>query len=775
MSTLSVCLITRNEEIYLSRCLESVRGLTDEIVVVDTGSTDRTVDIARSFGARIFHFQWCDDFSAARNFSIEQATSQWILSIDGDESIAARDHARIRTSLCNERLDAVTSIQRHYLTFSAIGWKPGPGGYEEGEPYPGFVDVGCRRLFRNRPWLRFRYPVHEELVSVDPARPFAEEPGDWVIHHYGKLGNADVLRAKGDAYLRMGAKKVEEHALNPQAHYELGIQYSELGRHDAALACFERVATLAPGFRDTPLLIASCHRRLGHIPQALTALRDAARALPHRAAEILLEQGNAYISLEDDRAAEKAFRRALKANPAYAAASVNLARLYQRTGRCDEALACTDRGIDRAPAHVELRMLRAQLRRAAGHDRGALADLDHLGRHPGALRLAARILVQRRRYEEAAQRLDRLTDATAADIVGLRGAIALGTGDLAGAVAHLRHSMDLEPSLDCALNLSTALEAQGDRQAALSAAAEGLRLQPDDRHALARFRYLAGGTLGDRRPLAGRALTIFLYQPGDNVLDDHRRPTQEAGDDEDAVLLLAESLSRMGNRVVVFTRQTDAWAYAAVECADWQTMPLRVLGERPDIVVSVHTWQLIGQARLAPLQIFWTDDVDLRSPAARQDFVGRVPRSGPGEDGQLCREVDVFVLPSCADDGSFRAAHGLAAWQVLTTSGPSTVASVKTWAGLCETALTVEPPIVERIAVHLGAGRCGLAQRMFDREAVPPGISAGAWDALKALTACRAGGGPPPDDDALRRLALCFPSIRKAGVIELEAREVISI
>src|SRR5687767_12493572 len=96
MPTLSVCLIVKNEERYLAQCLQSVRGLWDDLVIVDTGSTDRTVEIAESFGARVFHFTWCDDFSAARNFCLDQITTDWILSLDADETIAGRDHALIR-------------------------------------------------------------------------------------------------------------------------------------------------------------------------------------------------------------------------------------------------------------------------------------------------------------------------------------------------------------------------------------------------------------------------------------------------------------------------------------------------------------------------------------------------------------------------------------------------------------------------------------------------------------------------------------------------------
>ena len=84
-ATLTITLIVRNEEQTLGRCLDSVRGLANEIMVVDTGSTDGTREIAAAHGARVFHFPWCDDFAAARNESLRHATGQWVLWLDADE------------------------------------------------------------------------------------------------------------------------------------------------------------------------------------------------------------------------------------------------------------------------------------------------------------------------------------------------------------------------------------------------------------------------------------------------------------------------------------------------------------------------------------------------------------------------------------------------------------------------------------------------------------------------------------------------------------------
>ena len=85
---LSVCMIVKNEERFLSQCLASVKNIADELFVIDTGSTDRTVEIAREHGAQVGHFEWCDDFAVARNASIAPATGDWILFLDADEELS---------------------------------------------------------------------------------------------------------------------------------------------------------------------------------------------------------------------------------------------------------------------------------------------------------------------------------------------------------------------------------------------------------------------------------------------------------------------------------------------------------------------------------------------------------------------------------------------------------------------------------------------------------------------------------------------------------------
>ena len=88
MPKLSLCMIVKNEEKFLAGCLESVKNIVDEIIIVDTGSTDKTIEIANSYNAKVYHFEWKNDFSLARNESIKHATGDWILILDADERLA---------------------------------------------------------------------------------------------------------------------------------------------------------------------------------------------------------------------------------------------------------------------------------------------------------------------------------------------------------------------------------------------------------------------------------------------------------------------------------------------------------------------------------------------------------------------------------------------------------------------------------------------------------------------------------------------------------------
>ncbi|MFR9069355.1 MAG: glycosyltransferase family 2 protein, partial [Paraclostridium sp.] len=99
MKTLSICMIVKNEEKNIGRCLDSIKEISDEIIIVDTGSTDRTIEICKSYFAKIIQYKWNNDFSEARNISIDYATKDYILFLDADEEIPKEDLIKIKNLL----------------------------------------------------------------------------------------------------------------------------------------------------------------------------------------------------------------------------------------------------------------------------------------------------------------------------------------------------------------------------------------------------------------------------------------------------------------------------------------------------------------------------------------------------------------------------------------------------------------------------------------------------------------------------------------------------
>lgn len=239
--TLSVCLIVKNEESVIGRALASVQGLADEIIVIDTGSTDNTVAIAASYGAQVFHHPWSDDFSAARNAGLERVSCDWILVLDADERVSAAMADRLPEALRNERADA-------YLTRVV--------NYENGVAISAGAVV---RLFRNRPQYRFCGRVHEQISTSIIAAGGTILPLPVEIQHFGYTASEDVRKNRRERNLRLLQKAIDESDGGSDLSYFLGQEYVCLLEYGAADAAFAKAWERSPNRADG---IAAAHRRV---------------------------------------------------------------------------------------------------------------------------------------------------------------------------------------------------------------------------------------------------------------------------------------------------------------------------------------------------------------------------------------------------------------------------------------------------------------------------------------------------------------------------------
>jgi tetratricopeptide (TPR) repeat protein len=239
---LSLCMIVRDEEEMLPRSLAAVRDAVDEIVVVDTGSRDRTVEIARSCGATVLEREWTGSFADARNASIEAASGDWLLFLDADEVLDPADAPLLR------ELTGRTWREAFYLVETNHTGELGDGTA---------VTHNALRLFRNRPEYRFEGRVHEQIAQNLPSGlPERVEPTQVRVEHYGYLGAVRDAKEKSRRNIELLRRQLAEAgAADPFFHFNLGSELAAAG--DAAGACeqFERAwALLAedPARRERP-------------------------------------------------------------------------------------------------------------------------------------------------------------------------------------------------------------------------------------------------------------------------------------------------------------------------------------------------------------------------------------------------------------------------------------------------------------------------------------------------------------------------------------------
>lgn len=219
---MSLCMIVRNEEQYIQNCLRSVNDIVDEIVIVDTGSTDSTKDICSSFGARIIDYTWNDDFASARNYGLDHATGDWILWLDADEEIDTSDRSVLKKAVEEARVDLLAIQLVNY-----VGDTP-----TMDEAY----QISQVRLFRNYRGIRFENKIHERL-TIDghsavniPVR----------VHHYGYMVASMESKKKYDRNVRLLKRELSEEAYSPWIHYHLASEYYNAGQYEES---FEQVNT----------------------------------------------------------------------------------------------------------------------------------------------------------------------------------------------------------------------------------------------------------------------------------------------------------------------------------------------------------------------------------------------------------------------------------------------------------------------------------------------------------------------------------------------------
>lgn len=213
--TLSACLIVRDASAGLARCLRSIQGIADEIIIVDTGSIDNTVEISRQFTDKIYFFEWIDDFAAARNFSISKATCDWILQIDADEFLNPVSKEYLNQILATPDCIVYTCWMHYTKDYTP--------------------ENGCSFLFRNHQQIRYERRIHENIQSSVEQKL---NSGNWKIqpcnlffNHSGWDNNSNPKYTRD---LKLLKSEVKENPGNGDFWNRIALIYHHTGKHDLA-------------------------------------------------------------------------------------------------------------------------------------------------------------------------------------------------------------------------------------------------------------------------------------------------------------------------------------------------------------------------------------------------------------------------------------------------------------------------------------------------------------------------------------------------------------
>jgi tetratricopeptide (TPR) repeat protein len=296
---LSLCMIVRDEQEMLPRCLAAVAEAVDEIVIVDTGSVDATIEIARSFGAHVIEREWTGSFGEPRNVAFDAATGDWTLVLDADELLVAEDVGLLRSLTGRTWREAFYVAETNYT-----------GDLDAGSA----VTHDTLRVFRNRPQYRYRGRLHEQIAGTLPAYlPERMEYTNVRIEHYGYLGAVRDSREKSRRNIELLRMQQAESPPTAFLHYNLGAEYAVAGHPQAALTELERAWELLESDPDGktvqfgPALANRLVRSLracGRLEEAIDRAQGALERFPGFT-DLVLEQASANATLENwERAIE---------------------------------------------------------------------------------------------------------------------------------------------------------------------------------------------------------------------------------------------------------------------------------------------------------------------------------------------------------------------------------------------------------------------------------------------------------------------------------------
>ena len=491
---LSLCMIVRDNEDTIEACLDSIYPWVDEIIIVDTGSTDATPEICRRFGARMFDFPWCDDFSAARNVSLEPARGEWVFWMDSDDTIDQDQGQRLRELAYG---DHAPDCHGYVVQVKCPSSVPGQ-----------MTVVDHVKLIRNRPELRFEHRIHEQILPAIRRLNGDVAFTDIFVVHSGSDQTPEVRQRKLERDFRILKLDLEARPDHPFVLFNLGMTYEDAGEYEEAEKHLRRCIEVSNDgdsqLRKTWALLVNCLKMQGQLERAIETSTEALtifvgdKELLFRRATLLQDAGRLKEAAIDyqrllNEPADKVF---LSIDPAICGhkAHHNLAMVLQQLGQSAEAIEQWELAVRDCPEfaaawqsmarelihggrRAEISSLLAQMPKTDSLQSTRAIVEALVYEHTGELLAAQRVLESAWREAQSIECLDELAR------------ILVEHGLLAEAVPVLERLQDLRPEDGAvAHNLGHALYRLGRTRNAINRLERSRELRPES---LANSRLLA--------------------------------------------------------------------------------------------------------------------------------------------------------------------------------------------------------------------------------------------------------------------------------------------
>lgn len=358
--TLAMVTMVKNEEKNIARCINSIKPIADEIVIIDTGSTDKTIEIAESLGAKVIHYPWVNDYAEPRNIGLRSTESDWIMILDGDEWLSESDLGKIDVAIRNHYFDAYRMHKRSYvhrLNLRNSHARPENDPYEESKEFAGWIREPVDCLFKNDPRIYYSYNIHEITGRALGEYHFNVSELDIPIHHDGRHDMTGT--GKDSKYLKMVERRAEIYPNDGASYYQLGAHHDWFGNSEEALYWFQKSYDCS---EDTLSLygLSLSLMKVGNVVEATQKFEELLELEPWQNAAWgnLIE---CYFQSGNYRLMREAYEKSLVANPNNINSRLTYATIQLRRNIIIDARDILQEIIKINPTNEEAKLLLDQI------------------------------------------------------------------------------------------------------------------------------------------------------------------------------------------------------------------------------------------------------------------------------------------------------------------------------------------------------------------------------------------------------------------------------